>query len=371
MLFGSGSFRTAAFHAIASAAWLAVPAVLLAMPESGWAQRSKPCGCYCNIWLPAPCSDNACKAACGWVEPSSGGGASYSSVPPIDYEAQRRAEEESRRQQEEAERQERERVQARKQREFETQRNEAAKSLKGQAAASPAGNTPAFGLKGVAPQDAGLRAPSTTVERDLGGQRAAWKQLHCVASIVGPALAAVLPPEGKQPDFNESRYLLSEAENVLNGQRAGVQCGTAPPLPQISGKAPDMARGIELQRRLLAEAKTAVDRLEDARRPRTADEARIAIAYAQQQANQQAQDRKIAPIREQQRQINREREAKRGNVAAAQVPPEVMAKKDLERAAANAKKMTEGDFTSVSVSVSDAEPASPPARGKKSAPERQ
>ncbi|HET6420732.1 MAG TPA: hypothetical protein VFG19_11280, partial [Geobacteraceae bacterium] len=28
------------------------------------------CGCYCGAVLPPPCSDEACKRACGWSEPS-------------------------------------------------------------------------------------------------------------------------------------------------------------------------------------------------------------------------------------------------------------------------------------------------------------
>lgn len=43
--------------------------------------QSRPCGCYCNLWIPAPCSDNACKAACGWQPPSSGGPGSSFGLP--------------------------------------------------------------------------------------------------------------------------------------------------------------------------------------------------------------------------------------------------------------------------------------------------
>jgi len=45
------------------------------------------CGCYCGVSLSPPCSEAACKRACGWKEPSSGGG-SYTQ-PSYDYEAER------------------------------------------------------------------------------------------------------------------------------------------------------------------------------------------------------------------------------------------------------------------------------------------
>src|SRR5262245_60715335 len=28
------------------------------------------CGCYCGVQVPPPCSDDACKSACGWQEPA-------------------------------------------------------------------------------------------------------------------------------------------------------------------------------------------------------------------------------------------------------------------------------------------------------------
>ena len=54
-----------------------------------------PCGCYCGKYLPEPCSDQACKDACGWHDPaasSAGSGSSYS-APAYDYAAERQRDE--------------------------------------------------------------------------------------------------------------------------------------------------------------------------------------------------------------------------------------------------------------------------------------
>ena len=59
-----------------------------------------PCGCYCGIYLPAPCSDDACKRACGWKGPAGGGTPSY---PAYDAEAERQRQIEAERQRLEAE----------------------------------------------------------------------------------------------------------------------------------------------------------------------------------------------------------------------------------------------------------------------------
>ena len=74
--------------AILCAIWALAP-----LDSQAQSSRSRPCGCYCNVWLPAPCSDNACKAACGYVAPHQGGTGSSPQqsggpITPIpDYEA--------------------------------------------------------------------------------------------------------------------------------------------------------------------------------------------------------------------------------------------------------------------------------------------
>lgn len=277
-----------------------------------------------------------CVSGCNILTPPSGG-ASGASVQTIDDEAERRASDEAERQRAETERREQERRKAEQQREFERKRNEAAKLLKG------GGNTGAFGnLKGPDAATSGLRAPIERIDRDIGGQQG-WKQLHCAASILGPALAAAIPAAGKEPDFAESHYLLGEAQNALNGQRMGVECSPAPLLPQISGRAPDMERAVKNQRQMIVRASAAIDQLEQAMRARTPDEERIARAYAQQQANEAVHESRIAPIREQQRQINREREKKPGATSPPPAALEAQAKRELEAIAAENNRIKEAN----------------------------
>ena len=125
------------------------------------------CGCYCGKVLPPPCSDDACKRACGWQEPSSG---ASQTGPSYDYEAEQQRQEAERQRQLEADRQrqleleeqqKREEEEARKrQEEFERNKQEALKSMKGIAegelglkGADTGGD---FGLKGMGDSGAGL-----------------------------------------------------------------------------------------------------------------------------------------------------------------------------------------------------------------------
>ena len=124
-----------------------------------------PCGCYCGKYLPEPCSDQACKDACGWHDPaasSAGSGSSYS-APAYDYAAERqREEEEARQRQAEREEQTRKEAEEAKQRqiEFEQKKEEALKSMKGMAGDE-------LGLKGVG-ADSGLGLKGITATDDIG-----------------------------------------------------------------------------------------------------------------------------------------------------------------------------------------------------------
>ena len=178
--------------------------IALAVPQVQ-AQRPVECGCYCGKITAPPCSASACMTVCGYNEPQSG-----ISVP--DYEARRRAEEQARQQREADERMEAQRLEAERKRQFEAERDAAARSLKG---LPPVGDTGSFGLRGVTPPAAELRASHAPVARDLAGRHAAWKQIHCAASILTPALAALTPPGDRPADFNEYRYLAGEALNCL------------------------------------------------------------------------------------------------------------------------------------------------------------
>ncbi len=95
------------------------------------ASADGPCGCYCGKYLPEPCSDEACKQACGWKEPST----NTSSTPSShDYEAERQRQEEADRQRQkelEEQRKKEEEDTKKKQEEFERNKQEALKNMKG------------------------------------------------------------------------------------------------------------------------------------------------------------------------------------------------------------------------------------------------
>jgi hypothetical protein len=97
------------------------------------------CKCYCGARTSPPCSDNACKRACGWQEPSSSGGGS--SAPAYDYEAERQRQEAERQRQLETERKRQREIEEqrkreeeaakRRQEEFERSKQDALNSMKG------------------------------------------------------------------------------------------------------------------------------------------------------------------------------------------------------------------------------------------------
>lgn len=60
--------------AIVLAAAACLVALSLAPPAPAWAQGAVLCGCYCGITISPPCSEEACKAACGYSEGGSGRG---------------------------------------------------------------------------------------------------------------------------------------------------------------------------------------------------------------------------------------------------------------------------------------------------------
>ncbi len=181
-----------------------------------------PCGCYCGIYLPAPCSDDACKRACGWQDP---GG----SVPPsYDDSAERQRQEAERRHRQEAEKQRqielkellKREEEAAKQRhlEFEKNKQEALKNMKGITESGP-------GLKGTVPEsDHGLKGVEKTSSDDLGLKTLFDKGTHGSAPVdfrvKGPSKLDVGNEEGttravKAP-LDTQRYFRSpEADKEL------------------------------------------------------------------------------------------------------------------------------------------------------------
>ena len=120
------------------------------------------CGCYCGKVIRPPCSDDACKQACGWQEPAQT--QSYSQ-PAYDYQAEQQREEEAERERQ-AERKaqaEREAEEHRlKQEEFEKNKQDALNSMKGISENE-------LGLKGVSTDnELGLKGAGDTGSSGLG-----------------------------------------------------------------------------------------------------------------------------------------------------------------------------------------------------------
>ena len=130
-------------------------AILIALPNLSLADVSG-CGCYCGKVLPPPCSDEACKSACGW-QGSSGGGGGYSGPSQEEIEREReeqeriRLEQERVRRQEIEEHQKKEEEEAKKrQEEFEQKKEETLREMKGISEGE-------LGLKGTGEGDLGLK----------------------------------------------------------------------------------------------------------------------------------------------------------------------------------------------------------------------
>jgi hypothetical protein len=142
------------------------------MSSCATAQTLAACGCYCGKVIRPPCSDNACKQACGWTGGSSGRSSNSSSsydsgaaAAAAEAERQRQAEAEAerKRQEDELRRQEEERQKReaeerrRQQEEFERKKQEALDSMKGLGGGEPGlkGGSDSLGLKDLSDSDSG------------------------------------------------------------------------------------------------------------------------------------------------------------------------------------------------------------------------
>lgn len=243
-----------------------------------------------------------CEEACFGRPPASGGntgntGSTPSTVhaPSVDHEALRLAREaeeqakaeEARRRAEDAERQAR----------FIRDRDAAAVTLRGSIGISAGANSNASELRGSDTVAVGRQLRGTAQQPDVSGRHAAWKQLHCAASILGPGISAAV-----KEDYAESRFLLDEAANALNGQRLRVTCPPAPEMPRYSGPAIDPGRQAEVEKRLVEKARDLATKLEDARRKQS--DAQAALRGPAAPKVEAPTDNVV----EQQRRINRARD---------------------------------------------------------------
>ncbi len=72
---GRAASRTAARLAPGVALFAALTLQVASSPPALADGGTAACVCYCGIRLSPPCGDDACKRACGWKEPTTGGGA--------------------------------------------------------------------------------------------------------------------------------------------------------------------------------------------------------------------------------------------------------------------------------------------------------
>lgn len=219
---------------------------LLSITAPSIARAQKPMGemmCACP-GASKPLGNAAdCNEACFGRRSSSGGASSDTRARD---EARAREEAEARAR-EEAEAAERDRVAEEKRKkdkeekdaEFIRDRDEAANTLKGSTGTT---NPNDFGLKGSgnyglrdAVAEPGLKG-STTSNPDPSKQAAAWRQLHCAASIFSYALSA-LQTKG---DYDEYGTLSVDAMKALEGKRLSVECKSAPSVPSVRGAEVDV-----------------------------------------------------------------------------------------------------------------------------------
>lgn len=328
--------------AVLGMAFLASTPVLAAEP-AWWTQQKRACG------LPANLAYNNWDGNCN----SSRGGST--ATPSYDHEAARRAQqaaEAERLRQAEAERIERERLAEEKRKkdaEFIRNRDATAATLKGHIGTSASAND--GGLKGSAGlantelkgsnnAHAGLKELKVADRSDAdAGRHTAWKQLHCAASIAGSALTAL---QG-QGDIGEFNLLATEALRALDGQRPSVECGAAPPFPDMRGKAVDFDRIKETERQILQKATVIAGRMKE----------RQADAQTTDASASEAPEEKMRRV---QRELNQVNSQKITGKTKSDVDQQERDRNELAKLILVNNQMEKGEFTSISVETRDGAP---------------
>lgn len=290
-----------------------VAAVSSVNAQRNWSEYKQWCESQNGIAYPNP-------PRCVPRSAPSGGNSSSNS----DAEAARKADEE-RRAREEAEASERDRAAEEKrkqdeinQKAFDAARDEAARTLKGSTGTTIRSNSSDnSGLRGSGSGDTGgtelrgsrdstgLRTGKPLTEiRDFSGPHAAWKELFCAASILGPAISKLgIDGNGTNADYAAFKVLASEATNALNGEVKGVPCAKAPEPPTFSSKYSDPAKLAEAGIRLVDKAVDLATKLEKAREQKTAARAELnkpapPVTPATPDESVMAQQRRIIAMRE-------------------------------------------------------------------------
>ncbi|OGB23827.1 MAG: hypothetical protein A3I66_20755 [Burkholderiales bacterium RIFCSPLOWO2_02_FULL_57_36] len=330
------------FLAMLGIAFLAsVPAA--AAEPAWWTQQKRACG------LPANLAYNSWDGKCN----RSPGGST--STPSYDHEAARRAQqaaEAERQRQAEAERIERERLAEEKRKkdaEFIRNRDATAATLKGHIGTSASANDGGLKgsagltnteLKGSSNAHAGLKELKVADRSGAdSGQHTAWKQLHCAASIAGSALAAL---QG-QGDIGEFNLLATEALRALDGQRPSVECGAAPPFPDMRGKAVDVERVKETERQLLQKATVIAGRMKE----------RQADAQTKDTSAPETPEEKMRRV---QRELNQVNSQKITGKTKSDIAQQERDRKELAKLILANNQLEKGELTSISVDTRDETP---------------
>jgi hypothetical protein len=295
-----------------------------------------------------------CEEACYGTRSSTGGG---NATPSYDYGAEQRARE-AEADQAEAARLERER-RAKEKREndakFIRDRDAAATTLKGGIGTSVAPNS--GGLKGSSRVDGGLKGSSIetglkelrggdNVVRDLRGPQAAWKQLHCAAALSGYAFAAV---KQTTPDYQESSFLLAEAQKALEGQPLGVECPVTPPFPELHGRAVEMDRVKAAEKKIISRAVVIVERMKQRSNPPSAKTAPARDAA-------ETPDEKMRRV---QRELNGANSQKISGRTQQEIDQQEKDRKELANLILANSRLEKGELTSVSVETGEEEAPKP------------
>jgi hypothetical protein len=314
----------------------------------GWVGETM---CACP-GLSKPLGTNAtCEDACYGTRSSPGGG---NATPGYDNEAAAAAE---RQRQAEAEHIERERLaeeKLQKDAKFIRDRDAAATTLKGGIGTSVAPNI--GGLKGSSRVDIGLKGStvetglkelrgSDRVVRDLRGPQAAWKQLHCAAALSGYAFAAI---KKTTPDYQESSFLLEQAQKALEGQPLGVECPVTPPFPELHGRAVEMDQVKEAEKKILSRAVVIIERMQ-----RSNKNAAI-IAPAREAA--ETPDEKMRRV---QRELNDANRQKISGRTQQEIDQQEKDRKELTNLILANSRLEKGELTSVSVNTDEEEAPRP------------
>jgi hypothetical protein len=206
------------------------------------------------------------------------------------------------------------------------------------------------GLKGSSTLDTGLRElrDSDRVARDVQGPQAAWKQLHCAAALSGYAFAALSKPmQGKpsenfqDPDYQEFSFLAKEALNALNGQTLGVACPAAPPFPDLKGRAVDMNKVKEAEKKILGRALVIAERMKQ----------RSDKPAASTEAAQSANETPDEKMRRVQRELNQANSRKINGKTQQEIDQQERDRKELARLILANSRLEKGELTAVSVEM--------------------